>query len=127
MLDSNLISENTLDENSADNFLLDLLNFGRYNPNYCTDCVEHIIKYINIKQKTYLSDIFDKIFYSPPKYLIIKSIKNVKFIPSNELDVMNINRTKTKLFLESIITLKGNHYISYIKCNNEWYVYQLGS
>jgi hypothetical protein len=124
MHQANIISENTLKENSADNFLLDLLKFGRYNPNMCTDGNSHILTYSHINTKTYLNDIFDKIFYANPKYLIIKSIKNAKFIPSIELDTVDIRGNKTKLYLNSILTLKGNHYVTYIKCvDNNWYVY----
>lgn len=80
MFKAGIISNSTLKENSADNFLLDLLKFGRYEPNRSLDSVQHILTYSNLKTKTYINDIFDKKFYTSPKYLIIKSIQNAKFI-----------------------------------------------
>jgi hypothetical protein len=118
MVSAKVLPHNTLKENSARDFLTCLLEFGRF-----PSTKDYIITYSGLKTKTYLADIFNKKFPLMPKYLIIESLQNTKFIPSNELDVSDIKGNKVKLYLNSILTLKGNHYITYLKCGDGWYVY----
>ena len=97
--------------------------------------IEHIIKSKNLilKEKTYH---IEKIKLNPAKYLLLtlkrfnynkytkKITKINKFIELN--DLLNINGKKYKLIghVNHIgETLTGGHYVTYIKANNKWYVY----
>ena len=119
MRKENIIHTDTRVENSADNLIKGLLKFGRFKPNVCAGIPAYIYTFNKINKKTYLSEMLHTNFEFEPKYLIIKSIQNKKFIPDNELNI-----SKNKLYLNSIMVLRNSHYVTYIRCdNNIWYVY----